>query len=81
MTRDRRGAYGRAIVAYLARKLTGSLVKDIARHFQREPITISEAVIKIESLVERDRELARRIEAMRNNLMKRGKKKYLITVA
>ena len=81
LTRDRRGAYGRAIVAYLARKLTGSLVKDIARHFQREPMTISEAVIKIESLMEKDMELARRIEDMRNNLMKRGKKKYLITVA
>jgi chromosomal replication initiation ATPase DnaA len=72
---------GRAIVAYFAKKLTGSLVKDIARHFQREPMTISEAVIKIESLVERDMELARRIEDMRNNLMKRGKKKYLITGA
>jgi hypothetical protein len=28
--------------------------------------------------VERDMELARRIEHMRNNLMKRGKKKYLV---
>jgi len=72
---------GGAIVAYLARKLTGSLVKDIARHFQREPMTISEAVIKIESLMEKDMELARSIEDMRNNLMKRSKKKYLITVA
>ena len=81
LTRDWRGAYGRAIVGYLARKLTGSLVKDIARHFQREPMTISEAVMKMESLVERDMELARRIEDMRNNLMKRGKKKYLTTVA
>jgi len=44
-------------------------------------MTISEAVIKIESLMGRDMELARRIEEMRNNLMKRGKKKYLITVA
>ena len=61
--------------------MTGSLVKDIARHFQREPMTISEAVMKMESLVEKDIELARRIEHMRNNLMKRGKKKYLITVA
>jgi REP element-mobilizing transposase RayT len=81
LTRDRRGAYGRAIVGYLARKLTGSLVKDIARHFQREPMTISEAVIRMESLVEKDMELARRIAHMRNNLIKRGKKKYLITVA
>jgi chromosomal replication initiation ATPase DnaA len=81
LTRDRVGAYGRAIVAYLARKLAGSLVKDIARHFQREPMTISEAVIKIESLMEKDMELARSLEDMKSNLMKRGKKKYLITVA
>lgn len=69
------------MVAYLARKWTGSLVKDIVRYFQREPMTISQAVIKMERLVERDIELARRIEDMRKNLMKRGKKKYLITVA
>lgn len=81
LTRDRMGAYGRAIVAYLARKLTGSLVKDIARHFQREPMTMSEAVIKIESLMEKDMELAGRIGDMRNYLTKRIKKKYLITVA
>ena len=81
LTRDRMGAYGRGIVAYLARKLTGTLVKEIARHFQREPMTISEAVIKIESQMEKDKELTRRIEEMRSNLMKRGKKKYLITVA
>jgi hypothetical protein len=44
-------------------------------------MTISEAIIKIEGLMERDKELARKIEAMRSNLMKRGKKRYLITVA
>jgi chromosomal replication initiation ATPase DnaA len=75
------GAYGRAIAAYLARKLTGYLVKDIARHFQREPMIIGEAVNKIESLMEKDMELARRIEDMRNNLMKTSEKKYLIIVA
>jgi hypothetical protein len=31
--------------------------------------------------MEKDMVLARRIEDMRNNLMKRSKKKYLITVA
>jgi len=81
LTRERKGDYGRSIVAYLARKLTGSLVKDIAQHFQREPMTISEAIIKIENLMEKDKELARGIEDMRNNLIKKGKKKYLITVA
>ena len=81
LSRDRIGAYGRAIVGYLARKLTGALVKDIARHFGREPMTMSEAVTKVETLVEKDVELARRIEHMNNVLAARGKKKYLITVA
>ena len=44
-------------------------------------MTISEAIMKIESRMERDMKLARRIEDMRKNLMKSGKKKYLITVA
>ena len=48
--RARVGAYGRATVAYLTRKLTGSLVKDIAGYFEREPMTISEGINKIESL-------------------------------
>ena len=81
LTRDRMGTYGRAIVAFLARKMGGFLVKDIAQHFQREPMTISEAIIKIEALMEKDEELAEKIKDMRSNLMKRGKKKYLITVA
>jgi hypothetical protein len=81
LTRDRMGAYGRGVVAYLARKLTGSLVKDIAQHFQREPMTMSEAIIKIEGLMEKDKELAIKIEEVKSNLMKRRKKKYLITDA
>ncbi len=44
-------------------------------------MTIGEAIVKIESLMEKGRALARRIEDMRNNLMKRGMKKYLIPVA
>jgi len=31
--------------------------------------------------MEKDKELASKIEVMRSNLIKRGKKKYLITVA
>jgi hypothetical protein len=44
-------------------------------------MTMSEAVMKIESLMEKDRDLARTIEDMKINLMERVKKKYLITVA
>jgi hypothetical protein len=37
-------------------------------------MTVSEAAIKIEGLMEKDMALAKRIEDMRNNLMKKGKK-------
>jgi len=43
-------------------------------------MTISEAIIKIEGLMEKDKESTRREEDMGSNLMKRGKKKFLITV-
>jgi hypothetical protein len=44
-------------------------------------MTMSEAVMKIESLMEKDRDLTITIEDMKINLMERVKKKYLITVA
>ena len=44
-------------------------------------MTISEAIIEIERLTEKDKEQGRKVEAMRSNLIKTGKKKYLITVA
>jgi len=81
MTRDRLGAYGRELVAYLARKLVGLRVKEIAQYFRREPMTVSLGIRKIEELLHRDKDLARRVEAMELNLRKKGKKKYFITIA
>ncbi len=81
LTRDRKGAHGRGLVAYLARKLTGSFVKEIAQHFQREPMTMSEAVIRIENRLLKDKELAGRVEEVEIHLRKGRKKKYLITLA
>ncbi len=56
-------------------------VKEIGEYFQREPMTISLGVRKIEALLQRDRGLAQRVEAMEEKLRKRGKKKYFITNA
>jgi len=81
LTRDRRGALGRNLVAYLARKLTGTRVKEIARYFNREAMTMSLGVMKIENQLLRDMDLAGRVEIMEKNLRKRGKKKYFITIA
>ena len=56
-------------------------VKDIGQRFQSGPIILSVAIINIEGLMEKDKESTRREEDMGSNLMKRGKKRFLITVA
>jgi len=81
LTRARRGAYGRGLVAYLARKVSGCLVKDIAEHFRREPVTISQAIIKLENLIQKDKKIGRMVKYMERNLIKNKKKKYRITTA
>jgi hypothetical protein len=65
----------------LARKLAGLRIKEIAQHFNRDPITISLGVQNVENLLQRDRELAKRTEIIEENLRKEGKKKYLVTIA
>jgi chromosomal replication initiation ATPase DnaA len=81
MTRDRLGAYGRGLVAYLARKLVGTRVKEIAQYFRREPMTVSLGVRKIETLLQRDRDLRQRVKVMELTLERKGKRKYFITIA
>jgi putative transposase len=81
LTRDRQGAYGRNLVAYLARKLAGFRVKEIAQHFKREPMTISLGVMKVEKLLQQDKDFLRRVEIMEMNLREKSKKRYFITIA
>lgn len=81
LTRDRKGAYGQSLVAYLARKISGYLVKDIAEHFRWEAMTISHSIIKLEDLIQRDKDLEKTVEPIERDLIKDGKKKYLISIA
>ena len=81
LTRDRKGAYGRSVVAYLARAISGHLVKDVAQHFHRSPMTMSWAVIKFEESLRNDRHFRQRIEMIKEDLIKKGKRKYDITIA
>jgi REP element-mobilizing transposase RayT len=81
LTRDRQGAFVRNLVAYLARKLAGFRVKEIAQHFNREPMTISLGVKKVEKLFQQDKDFLKRVEIMEMNLKEKSKKKYFITIA
>jgi len=48
LTRNREEAQGRSMVAYLARVISGHVVTDVARHFQRSPMRMSQAIIQFE---------------------------------
>jgi REP-associated tyrosine transposase len=79
--RNRQGSHGRGIVAYLARKVSGCSVRDIADHFRRSSVTVSEGITKIEDLLRNDRTFAKELECMTENLVKGRKRKYRITEA
>jgi REP element-mobilizing transposase RayT len=79
--REREGARGRWIVAYLARRISGYGVKEIADHFGRSPVTISEGIKKVEDLERRDKSFAKRLSLIIENMVKGRRRKYRITEA
>jgi hypothetical protein len=81
LTRNREGARGRSIVAYLARVISGHRIMEVARHFQRSPMRMSQAIIRFEDELRKDEHLRKIIEKLKKDLIKKGKKKYFITIA
>ena len=79
--REREGARGRWIVAYLARRVSGYGVKEIADHFGRSLVTISEGMKKVEDLERRDKSFAKRLSLIVENVVKGRRRKYRITEA
>ena len=80
-TREREGARGRGLVAYLAMTVSDYMVKEIASHFNRSPVTIGEAIIKVEDLLREDKSFKNALARMGENLIKGRKRKYRISVA
>jgi chromosomal replication initiation ATPase DnaA len=81
LSRSREGAHGRSMVGYLARLISGYMVTDVARHFHRSPTRMSQALIEFENDLRKDEHLRKTIEKLKEDLIKKGKKKYFITIA
>jgi putative transposase len=81
LSRERKGAFGRGLTAYLARKLSGYRVRDVAGHFHREPVAISQGMMKVEDRLRADEDLLQKIELIERELTKNRRKKYVITNA
>ena len=80
-TRDWKGAHGRSVVAYLARRIVGYTVKEIADHFKRSVVTMGEWIIEVEDLVRGDKSFERALKQMEENVVKGRKRRYRVTVA
>ncbi len=79
--RGREGAGGRRVVAYLARRISGYWVKEIADHFRRSSVTVSEAIAKVEELLRKDKTFAKELKLLTENLVKGRKRTYRISEA
>ncbi len=67
--------------AYLARSISRYTVREIADHFRRSSVTVSEAMTKVEYLLRKDIAFAKGLELLSENLIKGRKRKYRITEA
>ena len=57
-TRNRRGALGRSVVGYLAKKLANHPFKETAEHFKRDPVVISKGIKGLEEKIREDETIA-----------------------
>ena len=65
-TRNRRGAFGRAVVGYLAKELANHPFKDTAAHFKRDPVVISKGIKGLEKRIGEDKTT---ITAINNDIL------------
>ena len=73
-TRNRRGAFGRAVVGYLAKELANHPFKDTADHFKRDPVVISKGIKGLEKKIGDDKTIITAINMLRESLTKNRKR-------
>jgi chromosomal replication initiation ATPase DnaA len=73
-TRNRRGALGRSVVGYLAKKIGNHPFKEAAEHFNRDPVVISKGIKGLEKKIREDETIATAITMLQESLTKNRKK-------
>jgi putative transposase len=71
--RNRKGALGRAVVAYLGRKWAGYSLRMVAEHFHRDPVVMSGGIGRLEERLAGDRDFSCRVETLEKNLIRNRK--------
>jgi len=64
MTRNREGAWGRAIIGYMGKKLCGYSTKSLAEYFHRDPVAMSRGIGKVEGRMGTDKTFEARLQEL-----------------
>jgi len=64
MTRNREGAWGRAIVGYMGKKLCGYSNKSFAEYFHRDPVAMSRGIAKVEGRAGSDKDFETKLRKL-----------------
>jgi chromosomal replication initiation ATPase DnaA len=74
-TRNRQGAWGRAVCAYLGHGLGGFKIREIAEYFSRDPVAITYGLKKVEQRLREDKKLEAEVAVIENNLIENRRRK------
>lgn len=74
-TRNRQGAWRRAVCAYLGHGLGGFKIRQIAEHFNRDPVAITYGLKKLEQRLREDKKVGAEVTVLENNLIENKRRK------
>jgi len=74
-SRSRQGAWGRAVCAYLGHGLGGFKMREIAEHFNRDPVAITYGLRKVAQRLREDKKLGAELTDLENSLIKNKRRK------
>jgi putative transposase len=75
LTRNREGAWGRAVIGYLGRELCGFSVKSLAEYFHRDPVAMSRGISKVLARVRVDKSFDANLRKLKGSITKDKKRK------
>jgi len=75
MTRNREGAWGRAIVGYVGKKLCGYSNKSLAEYFHRDPVVMSRGIRKVEEKAGSDKDFRAKLQRLEEMVIMGQKRK------
>ena len=78
VTRNRQGAWGRAVVGYLVRRFGGYSIREIAEYFERDPVVISQGVRRVEQRLREDAMFSSTMTGLQETMTHGKKPKILI---